>query len=264
MNQPNANKNNAVEIVQFLCLKDNYGYLIHDPASGQTAAVDTPDADAIIEQLEQRNWQLSHILTTHHHWDHIDGHQQLKERYNCQIIGPEANADVIPQLDQAVNHHDRLQIGNLMVDVIATPGHTLGHVVYWLPEQQALFAGDTLFSLGCGRLFEGSHQQMWQSLQRLAQLPGETAVYCAHEYTESNARFALTIEPDNQALQARAAEVSQLRAAGQPTIPTTIRQEQQTNPFMRADQPELQQQLQMAGATTVDIFTEIRTRKDNA
>jgi len=252
------------EIVLFPCLNDNYGYLIHDKASGQTAVVDTPDADEIIRQLQARDWQLTHILTTHHHWDHIDGHLTLKEHYDCQVVGPQANQADIPELDQTVVDHDRLQLGSLRIEVIATPGHTLGHVAYWLPELNAVFVGDTLFSLGCGRLFEGTPQQMWQSILRLRDLPDETAIYCGHEYTESNARFALTLEPDNQALLQRSAEVTELRSVGHPTIPTTVQQERLTNPFMRADQPELQQQLQMTGQPAAEVFAEVRRRKDQA
>lgn len=252
------------EIIQLSCLSDNYCSLIHDPVSGKTIVIDTPDAAEIIRQLEARNWQLSHILTTHHHWDHIDGHLELKQRYDCTIIGSEENGDIIPGIDQAVKHGDQIQVGELTIEVIATPGHTLGHVVYWAPSLEAVFVGDTLFSMGCGRLFEGTPQQMWQSIQQLRELPPTTAIYCGHEYTQSNARFALALEPDNLALQQRVAEVEKLRAENLPTVPTYVLQELQTNPFMRADHPELQRQLNMLDSPADQVFAEIRQQKDQA
>lgn len=252
------------EIIQFSCLSDNYCSLIHDPVSGQTVVIDTPDAAEISRQLDSRNWQLSHILTTHHHWDHIDGHLELKERYGCAIIGSDTNGDIIPGIDLAVGDGDQIRFGEQTIEVLATPGHTLGHVVYWIPALEAVFVGDTLFSMGCGRLFEGTPQQMWQSIQKLRNLPLETAIYCGHEYTQSNARFALTLEPDNVALQQRVAEVEKLRAANLPTLPTYVQQELQTNPFMRADQAELQQQMNMLGYPADQVFAEIRQQKDQA
>ena len=234
------------------------------PASGNTAVVDTPDGDEISRQLDARGWQLTHILTTHHHWDHIDGHLALKERYGAKVFGPALNREVIPGIDQSVENGDRLQLGELDVHVIATPGHTLGHVIYWLPGISAAFVGDTLFSMGCGRLFEGTPQQMWQSMLKLRDLPVDTAIYCGHEYTQSNARFALGLEPGNLALKERVSEVDQLRAEGLPTVPTTLEKEIKTNPFMRADLPELQQALGMQGRPADQVFAEIRHRKDVA
>lgn len=253
-----------VEIVQFKCLDDNYSFLIHDPSTETTAVIDTPDASEIINQLEQRGWQLDYILTTHHHWDHIDGHEALKQRYDCQIIGGELNRDQIPGINQCVSQGDQVQVGSLAAQVIATPGHTLGHVVYYFPQLDAVFVGDTLFSMGCGRLFEGTPQQMWQSIQQLKALPSNTAIYCAHEYTLSNARFALALEPDNVALQQRVAEVEKLRVENLPTVPTYVEQELQTNPFMRVEQPGLQSQLGMLGHPADQVFAEIRQRKDRA
>ena len=252
------------EIVQFQCLDDNYSFLIHDPVTETTAVVDTPDADEIINQLEQRGWQLDYILTTHHHWDHIDGHEALKQRYNCKVIGGELNREEIPNIDQFVNHGDLVEIGGLNAQVIATPGHTLGHIVYYFPQLEAVFVGDTLFSMGCGRLFEGTPEQMWQSILQLKNLPSNTAIYCAHEYTLSNARFALALEPNNVELQQRVVEVERLRAENLPTVPTNVEQERKTNPFMRADEPEFQAQLGMLGVSATQVFTEIRQRKDKA
>ncbi|WP_271271619.1 hydroxyacylglutathione hydrolase [Aliamphritea hakodatensis] len=252
------------EIVQLPCLQDNYCCLIHDAENNITAVIDTPDARVIEAELEARGWQLDYILTTHHHWDHIDGHVALKQRYNCEVIGPVLNQDVIPGIDRAADDGDVLQLGRISVQVIATPGHTLGHVCYWSPELQAVFVGDTLFSMGCGRLFEGAPEQMWQSMLALRNLPDETAVYCGHEYTLSNARFAMALEPDNQQLQQRCQTVEQLREQRLPTLPTSVLQERQTNPFMRADVPGLQAQLGLSGRPPAEVFAEIRQRKDQA
>jgi len=252
------------EIIQFGCLKDNYSSLLHDPATGCTAVVDTPDADEIMHQLDKQGWHLTHILTTHHHWDHIDGHEQLKKHYDCQIIAPALNRDQIPAIDQTVSNGDQIQVGEISIEVLATPGHTLGHVAYYVPALSAVFVGDTLFAMGCGRLFEGTPQQMWQSIQVLRALPDQTAIYCGHEYTLNNAQFALSLEPDNSALQQRVKEVESLRASGLPTIPTSVIQERQTNPFMRADIPRIQQRVGMPGASASKVFAEIRRRKDQS
>ncbi|MGB1237962.1 MAG: hydroxyacylglutathione hydrolase [Pseudomonadales bacterium] len=252
----------SIQIVQLSCLKDNYCALIHDPESGCTVVVDTPDGDAISRELKARQWQLSHILTTHHHWDHIDGHQQLKAEYGATVAGPAANAEQIPALDIALHDGDVLEAGTIRLEAIATPGHTLGHMCYYSAQARAAFVGDTLFSMGCGRLFEGTPAQMWQSMLRLRQLPADTALYCGHEYTLSNAKFALALDPGNQALQQRAAEVSALREQGLPTLPTSIAQELQTNPFMRAD--ALHDALGMSSASDAEVFAEIRARKDNS
>lgn len=254
----------GAEIVQLACLKDNYCCLIHDHSSGLTVVIDTPDADVIDAELKRRGWGLDFIFTTHHHWDHIDGHEQLKQQYGCEVIAPALNQEQVPQADKLVSDGDLLQLGATGFQVLATPGHTLGHVCYWSEALSAVFVGDTLFSLGCGRLFEGTPEQMWQSMLRLRDLPADTAVYCGHEYTQNNAGFALQLEPDNQALQQRVAEVTELRGAGLPTLPSSIRLESQTNPFMRADQAELQAALGMAGELGATVFTEIRQRKDQA
>ena len=251
-----------LEIEVFLCRSDNFGVLLHDPESGLTASIDAPDADAVIAAAERRGWQPTHIFTTHHHNDHVDGNLALKEKYGCEIIGPINEAIAIPGLDQAVADGDVFQFGSYPVHVIETPGHTAGHICYHLPDGKLLFAADTLFALGCGRLFERPPADMWHSLQKLAALPDETAIYFGHEYTLSNARFALTIDPDNQRLRSRVEEIEQARAAGRFTIPTTLGTEKETNPFLRAGDPDIRRHLGMESRSNEEVFAEIRSRKD--
>ncbi len=251
------------EVHQFPCLSDNYGYLVHDAATGATASIDTPEADAINAALEARGWRLTHILNTHHHFDHAGGNEALKARWGCTIIGAANDAQRIPGIDQRVADGDVVQVGNLQARVLEVPGHTSGHIAYYFAEQGAAFVGDTLFALGCGRLFEGSPQQMWTSLQALMRLPDETLVYCAHEYTQSNAAFALSVEPRNDALVARAAEIEALRAQGRPTVPSTLALEKATNPFLRPDSLEIQRNTRLEGAPLVDVFAETRRLKDH-
>jgi len=252
------------EIHQFCCLENNLGILIHDIDSEMTIAIDTPSAEEIDKVLKAKGWNLTHILTTHHHWDHIDGHLALKEAYGCEIVGAYIDRERIPGIDRFVVGDDIFQINGFEVRVIATPGHTLGHVAYWLPDIKTVFVGDTLFSMGCGRLFEGDADTMWSSLKKLRDLPRNTSVYCAHEYTLSNAHFALTVDPDNPLLKKRVAEVEKLRAEGKPTLPTSIGQERDTNPFLRVDDPGIRQQLKMPNCTPEKVFAEIRTLKDQA
>ncbi|MBU2583307.1 MAG: hydroxyacylglutathione hydrolase [Alphaproteobacteria bacterium] len=253
-----------LEIHQFPARSDNYGVLVHDTETGMTASIDAPEASAIKAALAAKGWQLTHIFTTHHHHDHTEGNDVLKAETNCEIIGPRGEAAKIPGIGRQVGEGDSFRFGNFEVKVLETPGHTLGHISYFLPDAKVAFVGDTMFAMGCGRVFEGTHQMMWNSLNKLRQLPPDTTVYAGHEYTQSNARFALTIEPGNADLQARAAEVDDLRANGQPTLPTTIARELATNPFLRACEPDLKQALGMAGAEDWQVFGEIRTRKDNA
>lgn len=251
-----------LDIHLFPCLDDNYGVLIHDPDTGATASIDAPDADDVSAALAEKGWTLTHILTTHHHHDHTGGNAQLKAETGCTIIGPKGEAAKVPGIDKAVGEGDRFKLGAIDVEVIDTPGHTLGHITYYIPSESVAFAGDTLFALGCGRVFEGTPEMMFNSLQKLAALPGDTTVYCGHEYTLSNARFALTIEPGNQVLQKRMTEIEALRAANKPTVPTTIAAERATNPFLRAHVPAIQERLAMAGAPTWQVFAEIRERKN--
>lgn len=253
-----------LEIALIPALSDNYVYLAHDPASGATAVVDPAEAAPVLAALEQRGWTLTHILNTHHHADHIGGNEELKARFGVPIVGPRADAARIPGIDVEVGDGDTYDFAGHQARVFDTPGHTRGHIAFWFPDSEALFCGDTLFALGCGRLFEGTPQQMWDSLCKLRALPDATRVYCGHEYTQSNARFALTIEPDNEELRARAAAIDALRAKGEPTIPSTLGEEKRTNPFLRADVPEVQEAVGMAGADPAAVFGEIRKRKDNS
>lgn len=252
-----------LEVHQFPCLSDNYGYLIHDPDAGVTATIDTPEVAPINSALEEKGWQLTHILNTHHHFDHAGGNLELKDRWNCRIIGSKDDAERIPGIDVKLGDGDTFQFGNFDAQVFDVSGHTLGHIAFYFPEADKLFCGDALFALGCGRLFEGSPAQMWTSLQKLMALPEKTGVYCAHEYTQANAAFALSVEPQNDALQQRAKEIEALRAEGRPTVPSTIGLELETNPFLRPMSDDLQANLNMQGAELVDVFAETRRRKDN-
>lgn len=250
------------EIDAFICRSDNYGVLLHDREEGVTAAIDAPDGDAIAERLAARGWSLDLILTTHRHGDHVAGNLALKEASGCRIVGPAKEAAAIPGIDEAVEEGGEVAVGGGRFRVIETPGHTSGHIAYWCETESLAFVGDTLFSLGCGRLFEEPPAVMWRSLEKLAALPRETAVYCGHEYTAENGRFALTIEPNNLDLQARVAEVKALREADRMTLPTTIGQELATNPFLRADKRRLRQAIDMTSADPAEVFAELRRRKD--
>jgi hydroxyacylglutathione hydrolase len=253
----------TTHVHQFACLKDNYGALIHDSRTGATAAIDAPDADAVIAAAQSRGWKLTDLLVTHHHADHTQGIPGLKAHWpDLRIVGPAKEASRISSLDVRVEEGAYVHVGDLEAKVIETPGHTAGHIVYWFEEDEIAFCGDTLFALGCGRVFETPMSVMWDSLVKLGALPGQTEVYCGHEYTESNARFALTIEPDNQVLRDRAERIAALRALGKPTVPTTISLELATNPFMRAEQRTVQAAVGMAGADPAAVFAEIRGRKD--
>jgi hydroxyacylglutathione hydrolase len=253
----------TTHVRQFLCLKDNYGVLVHDSATGATAAIDAPDGEAVIAAAEAAGWTLTDALVTHHHADHIQGLPALRARYpKLMVSGPAKEAARIGGVDRPLAEGDYARVGRLAAKVIETPGHTAGHIVYWFEEEEIAFVGDTLFALGCGRVFETPPAVMWGSLLKLAALPGSTQVYCGHEYTEANARFALTIDSANSVLKARAGEVATLRAAGKPTLPTTIAAELATNPFLRAEEPTLQAAVGMAGADPAAVFAEIRGRKD--
>lgn len=253
-----------LDIHQFICRNDNFGVLIHDPASKATATIDTPDADKIAAEADKNGWRLTHILNTHHHGDHTEGNLALKTRYELTVVGPKAEQAKIPGIDTAVGEGDVYRFGSFDAHVLDTPGHTAGHISYYLPDPGVAFVGDTMFSMGCGRLFEGSAATMWTSLSKLMQLPPETLIYCGHEYTQSNARFALTIEPDNVQLQRRAKDVDALRAAGKPTLPVQLALELATNPFLRPASAAIQAKLGMAGRPLYEIFGEIRLRKDKA
>jgi hydroxyacylglutathione hydrolase len=246
----------------FLCLKDNYGVLLHDPASGATAAVDAPETGPIETALKETGWRLTDILVTHHHGDHTAGIPDLKQRHKCRVVAPRREAAQIPLVDVEVAEGDRVEVGSLSARVIETPGHTAGHIAYWLADDDLAFVGDTLFSIGCGRVIEGTPEMMWQSLLKLRNLPGGTRIYCGHEYTQANIRFAETLEPDNVALIARAAEAARQVAERKPTIPTTIDAEKAANPFLRADLPEIAAAVGLAGKPAATVFAEIRARKN--
>lgn len=253
-----------LEIEQFFCRDDNFGVLVHDAAAGLTVAIDAPLEDPIVAALQRRGWTLTHILTTHWHPDHVEANLALKSRGGVEIIGPEAEADRIPGIDRTVSDGDHLELGGHAIDVIATPGHTLGQVSYHFRDDSIAFTGDTLFALGCGRVFEGDPEMMWQSLSRLMELPPETVIYCGHEYTLANARFAVTVDPHNTELARRAEQVAAIRERGEPTLPTTMALELATNPFLRAADPAIRTHLQMTDATDAEVFAEIRRRKDNS
>jgi hydroxyacylglutathione hydrolase len=249
-------------IRQIPVLRDNYVYLLRDPVADKTAVVDPAEAAPVLRTLAETGWRLTHILNTHHHADHVGGNLELKQATGCTIVGPRADRERIPGIDVEVGDGETYTLGSHTARIFDVPGHTRGHIAYWFPSAAALFCGDTLFIMGCGRLFEGTPEQMWRSLSKLRALPPETRIYCAHEYTQSNARFALSVEPENAALVARARHVDELRAQGQPTVPGTLAEEIATNPFLRVDRPELQRAAGTLG-DAVATFATIRRRKDN-
>lgn len=252
-----------IDVHQFPCLSDNYGFLVRDRTDGAVAAIDTPDADAINAALTEKGWRLTHILNTHWHPDHAGGNLALKEQWGCAIVGPAGEASKIPGIDRQVGEGDVVELGATKATVRDTPGHTSGHIIYHFAEDEAAFVGDTIFAMGCGRLFEGTPDQMWASLSKIAALPPATKLYCAHEYTQANAAFALSVDPYNEDLRRRAAEVERLRAAGEPTVPTDVAIELKTNPFLRAEDEGLKAAIDMSGADAVSVFAETRRRKDN-
>ncbi len=249
-------------IKQLPVLTDNYIYLIHEPNSGATAVVDPAIAEPVITALNQQDWQLTHLFNTHHHWDHVGANLELKELYHCSIYGSSYDSHRIPGIDHTLDQGDVITFGQSQAQIIATPGHTLGHIVYYFDQDDALFCGDTLFVMGCGRLFEGSAEQMYQSLQKITALPADTQIYCTHEYTQANGQFALTIEPDNLDLQSTMRSVNSLRSLNQPTVPSTLAQELKTNPFLRANSPAIHATLALQNHSDIEVFTEIRKRKD--
>ena len=254
-----------LEIEQFGCRSDNFGVLLHDPASGGTVSIDAPEAEPILRVLEKRGWALSHILCTHHHTDHVEGNAVLVARTGAELIGPAAEAGRISGLDRTVGGGDVIELLGTRVEVIDVPGHTLGQIAYHWPEEGRVFTADSLFSLGCGRVFEGTMDEMHASLERLKALPPETLVHCGHEYTAANARFALEVDPDNAALRKRAAEVEDSRARGEPTLPVRLDGELATNPFLRTHDSVIRSSLGMgAGESDAAVFAALRRRKDAA
>ena len=254
----------TLEIEQFMCRTDNFGILARDPRTGETALVDAPEEGPILEAVERTGWTPTMILTTHHHGDHVAANMALKERFGLTIVGPAAEADRIPGIDRAIREGESIDIGDERARVIETPGHTAGHISYHFADSGIVFTADTLFALGCGRLFECAPTVMFHSLRKLAALPPETVIYCGHEYTQANARFALTVDPGNAALRERAEEIDALRAQDRPTLPTTLAAELATNPFLRWQDPAIRRTLGMEEASDEAVFAEIRKRKDAA
>ncbi len=252
----------ALELLQFPCLQDNYGFLARCSKTGACAAIDTPEPARILEEARRNGWRVSDIWNTHHHWDHAGGNAAVAAATDARITAPAAEAEAIGRIDNPVTPGDVVQLGELSAIVLDVGGHTLGHVAYWFREARTCFVGDSLFALGCGRLFEGSPEQMQKSLARLRDLPDDTEIYCAHEYTAANARFALSVDPDNAALRQYADEVSRKRAAGDPTVPTTIAREKAANPFLRWDDAGLRARLGLADAGDVAVFAKVRQMKD--
>jgi hydroxyacylglutathione hydrolase len=246
---------------QFPCLSDNYGYLLHDTASGETTCIDTPDADAYLREAAEKAWTITQIWNTHWHPDHAGGNEAIKAATGCTIVAPAAEAARITGIDREVSHGESVALGDYTASVIDVGGHTLGHIAYYLPEASLAFVGDSVFALGCGRMFEGTPSQFWASLTRVKALPAETTLYCAHEYTASNARFAVHADPDNAALAAYAAEVTAKRAAGEWTVPTRLDRELATNPFLRADDPALA--ARWGGGDAIATFAALRAAKDS-
>lgn len=250
------------EIVTIPCLSDNYAFLLRERASGEVALVDAPEAGPILADLDRCGWRLGQILLTHHHADHVQGVAEIRAATGARVLGAERDAHRLPPLDHALVDGSPVAVGALEGVVLDVPGHTLGHIAFHFPAASAVFTADSLMALGCGRLFEGTPEMMWNSLRRLAALPPSTLVCSGHEYTLTNAKFALTIEPDNPKLISRAEAVAAARAEGRPTVPSLLSEEQETNPFLRAHLPKVKAALGMSGADDVAVFAEIRRRKD--
>ena len=253
----------TADIRVFRCLEDNIGALLHDPATGACAAIDAPDEVPVIKALEETGWKLTDILVTHRHADHVQGIEPLKRRFGCRVVAPEKAAGQVPLADSLVRDGDQVRVGSLAGQVWETPGHCVDHVSYWFAGERALFAGDTLFTLGCGRVMESPYETMWDSLSRLAKLPDEARVYSGHDYVLSNARFALAAEPDNTALQERAREAERAKAEGRFLIPSTLGEEKRTNPFLRAGEPALARAVGLdPGADAAQVFKALREWKN--
>jgi len=246
----------------FRCLKDNFGVLVHDPSTGATASIDAPEAPPVEAALQATGWTLTDILVTHHHGDHTGGIAELKARHRCRVTAPRQEAARIPAVDATVAEGDTVKVGGLTARVLETPGHTSGHITYVFDADKLAFVGDTLFSIGCGRVIEGTPEMMWASLLKLRALPDDTLIFCGHEYTEANIRFALTIEPDNKDLRARAEEAKRQAAAGRDTIPTRMGAEKRENVFLRADVPAVAAAVGLAGKSAAQVFAEVRSRKN--
>lgn len=251
-----------LEVVVVPCRSDNYAYLLRDAVSGRVGLVDAPEAAPIVDALEARGWGLNLVLLTHHHDDHVAGVGELRTRFGPQVIGPAGKADRMPQLDRTVGEGDRVALGESVAEVLEVPGHTLDHIAYYFAEDGDLFSADSLMVMGCGRVFEGTMPQMWDSLAKMAALPDSTLVYSGHEYAEGNLRFALSVDRENAALAARAEEIAALRRRGEPTVPATLGHERKTNPFLRVRDPDFKAGLGLSDLPDAQVFAEVRRRKD--
>jgi hydroxyacylglutathione hydrolase len=256
----NPGKTMSLEIVIVPCLSDNYAYLLRDEASGRVGLVDAPEAAPIAAALDERGWKLDLIFITHHHADHTHAIEAL--RGAAKVVGAAADRARLPKLDVEVKEGDKVTLGESAAEVIDVPGHTVGHVAYYFPDAGALFSADSLMVMGCGRLFEGTGEQMWTSLMKMAALPATTLVYSGHEYAAANTRFALSVDGDNVALQTRAAEIAAMRERGEPTVPARLDLERQTNPFLRAQDAEFKSRLRLENLPDAQVFAEVRRRKD--
>lgn len=254
----------VLKVERVPCLSDNYAWIIHDASTSSTAVVDPAESGPVLDVLKKNGWNLSHVFNTHHHADHTGANVALKKRFGCEIVGPRADRDRIPGIDVELKDGDVYKFGDLDVLCLDTPGHTRGHVTYYIAAAKALFPGDTLFAMGCGRLFEGTPEQMWNSLSKFLDLPEDTRVYCAHEYTQSNARFAMFIDKENEDLQDRKARVDEARARNEPTIPSLLGEEFKTNPFLRPGDKNIRSTLGISpNASDIDAFGAIRAAKDS-
>ena len=251
------------DLITIPCLADNYAFLLRDGESGEVAVIDVPEAGPIKDALAERGWTLSQVWLTHHHWDHVDGLKDLLADHPARVVGAKADAHRLPDLDLAVAEGDKVQLGSLEAEILDVSGHTVGHIAFYVPGAGAAFTADSLMALGCGRLFEGTPEQMWESMQKLIGLPAETIICSGHEYTASNAKFALTVDPDNAALISRSAEIDAARAKGAPTVPSKLSTELETNPFLRPADPGIRKTIGMQNASDAAVFAEVRKRKDN-
>ncbi|NNE51236.1 MAG: hydroxyacylglutathione hydrolase [Sulfitobacter sp.] len=251
------------DLITIPCLSDNYAFLLHDHESGEVALIDVPEAGPIKAELVKRGWTLSQVWLTHHHWDHVDGLADLLTDHPAKVVGAKADEGRLPKLDLAVSEGDRVTLGTLEAQVLDVSGHTVGHIAYYVPGAQCCFTADSLMALGCGRLFEGTAPQMWDSMQKLMKLPADTLICSGHEYTASNAKFALTVDPRNTALISRSNDIDAARNKGVPTVPSQLSTELETNPFLRPADPGIRATLGMKDASDAEVFAEIRKLKDN-
>ena len=252
----------SLEVVQLPALSDNYMYFLRDEATGTNGVVDPSEAGPVLRHLASTELSLNFIMNTHHHHDHVGGNLELKSQTDAKVVGFAGDAHRIPGIDVELNEGDIFSLGESRAEVLFIPGHTLGHIAFHFREDKALFCGDTLFAMGCGRLFEGNPKMMWETLNKFKSLAPGCRVFCGHEYTENNAEFALGVDGDNEKLKKRQARVKELRAQGRPTVPSTLAEEFATNPFLRADEPSLKEFMKMSDETDLSVFTEIRKRKD--